>query len=183
MDLDWNDIYIFLERHSGLSYDFSDEFSRIGGYEIFINPYEWIETVDLILENLEDALECIEDWSDEIPDYMPGKDDLKKIMSESILSLIIKNINDTKRTLGIDRTTINGYDNLFNQAHLLAELVTLINESTIDDIIKSDIFNSDKDEDNIVNIFNIHKRDIPNMCITVRSIRNDYFESFNEDDE
>ena len=182
-DANWDDIFIFLERYSGVTYDFDDDLKSIEGNEIFIDTYHWKETIDMTLERLEDALDCLDDFGDDLPDYLPGKLELKKFISNSVLTKIMRNVNNVKRILGIKITGFDGYDGLTEQVYNISELVSAMVDSTVEDVMKSDIFESDGDEDSIVEALDIHKRDIPVMCMTVRSIREDYYASLDEMDD
>lgn len=182
----WQEIFNFLERYSGVSYDFSEDFSKISGNVLFIEPYQWKVTVNSILKQLEEALDCVEEYGDNLSDEMPSKKDLKKIIASYVLGELIKNINHIKRILNIDDIDISDFDDLQHQIELLFDLVDILVNNSLDEILKNNMFEEYEDDDDgggFVEVLGLHKNDMPNLSFTVLSIREDYFESLNEDDE
>jgi hypothetical protein len=49
----WSSIYEFLERYSGVSYDFSEDFQKISGNIAMIEPYQWYSGITNIMKNLQ----------------------------------------------------------------------------------------------------------------------------------
>lgn len=181
----WNDIYNFLERYSGVSYDFSEEFEKISGYTAFIEPYQWHSGITNILKDLQDALDTIEEFGDNLHEDMPNKNDLKKIIAGYVLRQLIANINSIKTILNVDVTDISNYDDLENQIGLIGDLLDMMISNSLDDILKHDLYTKyeeDEDGGGFMDVLGIHKNDITNISFTVTSIREDYFASL-EDEE
>ena len=182
----WQDIYDFLERFSGVSYDFQEDLDNISGYKAFIEPYEWHSGIMLILENLEEALDIVDEFGDELYEDLPNKRDLKKIIATYVLSKLIKNINDIKKVLNIEPTDICNFDDLENQIGILGALIDMLISNSLDDILKHDLFDKyeeDSDGGGFVDILGIHKNDMASLSFIVTSIREDYFASLDEDEE
>lgn len=181
----WPDIYNFLERYSGVSYDFAEEFERISGYVAFIEPYQWHSGIINILKELQEAIDTIDEYGDNLHEDMPSKNDLKKIVAGYVLRKLIANINNVKKSLNIDLTDISDYDDLENQIGLIGDLIEMLVSNSLDDILKHDLYTKyeeDEDGGGFLDVLGIHKNDIPNMSFTVTSIREDYFASL-EDEE
>ena len=117
-----------------------------------------------------------------------NKDDAKKLIATEIISHLVKNVNDIKKILNIERTDINGYDELEMQLFALGSLVKMLVDNSLDDILKQQLFDEyltddDEDDNPFETVLNLHKNDIPNMSFIVTSIREDYFASLDEDEE
>lgn len=181
----WQDIYDFLERFSGVSYDFQEDLDNISGYKAFIEPYEWHSGIITILDNLEDALDIVDEFGDNLHEELPDKKSLKKIIASYVLGELIKNINNIKKTLNIDATDICSYDDLENQIGIIGDLIDILISNSLDDILKHDLFDKyeeDEDGGGFVDVLGIHKNDMASLSFIVTSIREDYFESL-EDEE
>lgn len=178
------EIYDFFERYAGVSYDFTDEFASISGYTAFIEPYEWYSEIVEILNDLQDALDVIEEFGDNLQEDMPSKIDLKKIVASYVLGELIKNINNVKKNLNIDITDISSYDDLENQIAIIGDLLEILISNSLDDILKYDLFDKyeeDEDGGGFADVLGISKSDMPNLSFIVSSIREDYFASLDEE--
>ena len=184
----WEQIYDFFTRYSGVSYDFSSDIQGITGDVAFISPRIWSMKIELILKNLDNAIDVIDEFGDNLTDDMPSKSDLKKIVAQYVLRALLKNLNDIKQALHIDITDITGLEDYENQVELMATLLVMLVENSLDDILSKDLFETeskdDEEDDNqFVEIFGLHKNDVPNLSMTVQSIRQDYFASLDEESE
>lgn len=183
----WQEIYNFLERFSGVSYDFNEDLMYISGYKAFIEPYEWHSGITNILDNLEEAIDIIDQFGDELYEDLPNKKALKKLLASYVLSNLIANVNNIKRILNLDDSeNICCFDDLERQIDIISELIGLLVENTIDDVLKHDLFKKheeDEDNDSFADILGINEKDMVNLSFTVTSIRDDYFESLEENDD
>ena len=184
----WEQIYDFFNRYAGVSYDFSSDIQSITGVVPYISPRIWSVKIDLIMKNLEDALTCIDDYGDNLTDDLPSKSNLKKTISQYVLRALLKNLNDIKQTLNIENTDVSNLEDYENQVELMKELLLMLAENSLDDILSQNLFETiprdEEDDDNqFVEVFGLHKNDVPNMSMTVQSIRADYFASLYEEAE
>lgn len=182
------ELYAFFEKFAGVSFNFDDLYETIDGYTVFIEPYVWQTCINDIVDGLDDAMNVIEQFGDDLNDDMPDKDDAKKLIATEIISHLVKNVNDIKKILNIERTDINGYDDLEMQLFALGSLVKMLVDNSLDDILKQQLFDEyltddDEDDNPFETVLNLHKNDIPNMSFIVTSIREDYFASLDEDEE
>ena len=99
----WPEIYNFFEQYAGVSYNFVEDLQSLSGDAIFIETYDWQAKKDDILENLQEALDCIEEYGQYLGEDMPSKQDLKKIVDNyrtvSDFQLIFTKLDETS-TLG-----------------------------------------------------------------------------------
>lgn len=181
----WSSIYEFLERYSGVSYDFSEDFQKISGNIAMIEPYQWYSGITNIMKNLQEAIDVIDEFGDNLHEDMPNKHGLKKIVATHVLRQLIANINNIKTTLNIEVRDISDYDNLENQISLLNDLIGLMIDNSLEDILHHDLYNKyeeDEDGGGFLDVLGIHENDIPNINLIITSIREDYFASL-EDEE
>lgn len=183
----WPEIYAFFEQFAGVSFNFVEDLEALKGDAIFIETYEWQTRKDDILENLQDALDCIEENSQYLGEDMPSKQDLKKIVASYVLSELVDDLNSIKRTLNIEVNDIASFDDLENQLYVISMLVEMLANNSLDTLLSEDLFNTyiteeEDDENQFETILGLSSNDVPNLSFTVTSIREDYFESLNEDD-
>jgi len=183
----WPEIYNFFEQFAGVSYDFVEDIDVIIGDTVFIDPTRWNNTVSRILDNLEDALDCIEEYGHFLGEDMPSKNDLKKFVASYVLGELVSNINSIKRKLNIETEDISNFDELEQQLYTIGQLVEMLKSNSLDEILEKDLFNTylveDDDEDNpFVTVLGLHENDVTNLSFTVTAIRDDYFAQLDEDE-
>jgi hypothetical protein len=184
----WPEIYNFFEQFAGVSFNFIEDLQALDGNAIFIETYEWQTKKDDILENLQDALDCIEENGQYLGEDMPSKQDLKKIVASYVLSELVKDLNSIKQTLNIEVNDIASFDDLENQLYVISMLVEMLANNSLDTLLSENLFatyiTEEEDEDNeFETVLGLSANDVPNLSFTVTSIREDYFESLNEDEE
>ena len=184
----WPQIYDFFTRYTGVSYDFATDIQEIANPLAFISPRIWAMKINMIMTNLESAMDCIDEFGDNLTDDMPSKSDLKKIISQYVLRALLGNLAEVKRILHIMNVDVSSFEDFEMQVELLKELLVMLVENSLDDILSKNLFETesrdDEDDDNqFVEVFGLHQNDVPNMSMTVQSIRQDYFESLDDDNE
>lgn len=184
----WPQIYEFFTRYTGVSYDFTSDLQEIQDPLAYISPRIWAMKVNMIMTNLESAMDCIDEFGDNLTDDMPNKSDLKKIVAQYVLRALIYNLNEIKRVLHIDNIDISSFEDFETQVELMKELLVMLAENSLDDILAKDLFETesreDEEDDNqFTEVFGLQKNDVPNLSMTVQSIRQDYFESLDDDNE
>lgn len=182
----WNEIHNFFEQFAGVSYDFSDDLRDISGDTIFIDPIRWRNTVVSIIDNLQDALTCIDDYGEYLGDDMPSKKGLKKIVASYVLTGLTDLLNSIKGKLNIEKTDISNFDSLEQQLIIISEMIDMFVNISLDEIISKNLFENnfveDDDDDNPLELFfGLHSNDVTNLSFTITSIRDDYFALMDEE--
>lgn len=184
----WPEIYNFFEQFAGVSYNFVEDLQELDGNAIFIETYAWQAKKDDILENLQDALDCIEENAQYLGEDMPSKQDLKKIVASYVLGELVRDLNSIKQTLHIEVNDICSFDDLENQLYVISMLVEMLANNNLDTLLSENMFDTyikeEEDDDNeFVTVLGLSSNDVPNLSFTVTSIREDYFDSLNNEDE
>ena len=78
--MDWEAVYSWLEQHSGVSYDLNDDINQIKGDVAFTETFTWATKISLILDELDDALDVIDENHRELTEDLPGRDDFKRML-------------------------------------------------------------------------------------------------------
>lgn len=183
----WNEIHNFFEQFAGVPYDFSDDLRDISGDAIFVDPIRWRHTVISIINDLQDALTCIDDYGAFLGEDMPNKQNLKKIVASYVLEELTNLLNSIKGKLNIEKTDISNFDNLEQQLITISEMIEMFVHISLEEIISKDLFQNnfveDDDEDNPLEmLFGLHPNDVTNLSFTITSIRDDYFALLDEDE-
>ena len=178
----WSELFIWLERYSGVSYDFSEDIARIKGDIAFIDTYEWFNVISNLFDNLSEAIDVVDEFGDNLTDELPNKKKVKNMLTSYVISNLLDNVNDIKRKLNIDIVDISNSDTLIQHINIIMELIQMLSENEMDDIFKQQLFEKHEEENGntFTEILNIQKDDITNMYFTVSSIQQDYFDSLDE---
>lgn len=178
----WSELFIWLERYSGVSYDFSEDIASIKGDIAFIDTYEWFNIINNLFDNLSEAIDVVDEFGDNLTDELPNKKKVKNMLTSYVVSNLLDNVNDIKRKLNIDIVDISNSDTLIQHINIIMELIQMLSENEMDDIFKQQLFEKHEEENGntFTEILNIQKDDIANMYFTVSSIQQDYFDSLDE---
>lgn len=174
----YDEVYDWLEEHSGNAYDLREDISNVSGDQIFISPHEWHSNMHYILEKLEDAIDVVDENWRQLPDTMPSRAELKKLITADILGQLVKIIQSIEIKLQIDPIDINNVDTLYVVIETLFDIVEEMKTHSMDQIIKTDWFDDyNEDNDDILSVkMGIHKNDLSNMYFTIQSISDLYDE-------
>ena len=189
MDVDWNLIYNWLEQHSGVSYNFDDDFREITGDVAFDSPVFWSTTIGLIFDQLDEALDVIDEYGYSLPDDMPSKDQLKRIFADACITNILTNVNHIKSSLNIPIEKISSVEDLNNQVNALKDFILLAKINPVEEFVKEETFRNfeDANDDILEDKFSIHVNDLPSMWETISSIvetlKEDEIEDIEDGDE
>lgn len=178
----WSELFIWLERYSGVSYDFSEDIASIKGDIAFIDTYEWFNVISNLFDNLSEAIDVVDEFGDNLTDELPNKKKVENMLTSYVISNLLDNVNDIKRKLNIDIVDISNSDTLIQHINIIMELIQMLSENEMDDIFKQQLFEKHEEENGntFTEILNIQKDDITNMYFTVSSIQQDYFDSLDE---
>ena len=180
--MDWEAVYSWFEQHSGVSYDLNDDISQIKGDVAFTETFTWATKISLILDELDEALDVIDENHRELTEDLPGRDDFKRMLVTDTIMKILNEVNGIKRQLGITPTKIKTVNELLQHVNALRDLINMLKINPIEDIIKDKLFEKyeDENDDAFSELLDLHKNDMTNLWETVRSVV-DYIED--DDDE
>lgn len=180
--MDWEAVYSWLEQHSGVSYDLNDDINQIKGDVAFTETFTWATKISLILDELDEALDVIDENYRELTEDLPGRDDFKRMLVADTIMKILNEVNGIKRQLGITPTKIKTVNELLQHVNALRDLINMLKINPIEDIIKDKLFEKyeDENDDAFSELLDLHKNDMTNLWETVRSVV-DYIED--DDDE
>lgn len=179
--MDWEAIFNWLEQKSGVSYDLNEDISAISGDTAFTEPFLWQIKISFILEDMESAIETVEEYRSELTEDLPPKEKLQKGIENEYVRKLTENINNVKRQLGMSITPINDAEDVLTNVGALFELISTMKALPIDSLQTREWFDKfDEENDNILtDVLELHKNDLVDIHQTVETI----VESLNNDDE
>lgn len=168
----YDEIYTWLEEYSGCAYDFRDDIADVSGDAIFTSSHEWHLNMHYILDKLSEAIDVVDENWKMLPDTLPSRTDLKKLITSDVLGQLVQIIYSIEQKLLIEPVDITDVDTLHLTIETLFDLVNELTTNSIDDTLKRDWFEDYNEEnDNILSVkFGIHKNDLSNMYFTIQSI-------------
>jgi hypothetical protein len=179
--MDWEAIFNWLEQKSGVSYDLNEDISAISGDTAFTEPFFWQIKISFILEDMENAIETVEEYRSELTEDLPPREKLQKGIENEYVRKLTENINNVKRQLGMSITPINDAEDVLTNVGGLFELISTMKALPIDSLQTREWFDKfDEENDNILtDVLELHKNDLVDIHQTVETI----VESLNNDDE
>lgn len=171
------EIYDWLESRTGSPYDFRDEISELDIADAFLAPVDWYNTITITLDRLEDCVEDINEHKDEIPDYLPSAQDIKKLIIEETCMLFMNKLNEVKQRIGITETTINDVDDLTRQCYIISQVIELCKETKIGQIIVALRKFEEENEDYLLDSFGISERDYSQLYSDITDVVADFEEN------
>lgn len=179
--MDWEAIFNWLEQKSGVSYDLSEDISAISGDTAFTEPFFWQIKISFILEDMESAIETVEEYRSELTEDLPPREKLQKGIENEYVRKLTENINNVKRQLGMSITPINDAEDVLTNVGGLFELISTMKALPIDSLQTREWFDKfDEENDNILtDVLELHKNDLVDIHQTVETI----VESLNNDDD
>lgn len=179
--MDWIAIFNWLEQKSGVSYDLDEDISAISGDTAFTEPFFWQIKISFILEDMESAIETVEEYRSELTEDLPPREKLQKGIENEYVRKLTENINNVKRQLGMSITPINDAEDVLTNVGALFELISTMKALPIDSLQTREWFDKfDEENDNILtDVLELHKNDLVDIHQTVETI----IESLNNDDE
>ena len=180
-----DEVYTWIEEYAGTSYDFDEAIQEIDGNAAFLSPFEWRTAIDLILDQMDDALDIVDKYWRLLPDTLPNRTNLKRMITETTLRELVKNVDSVCKQLNINTPTMTTVDDLRDIVVALCELLDILIEHDTDDIIKNKLYeeHEENNEDSFAYKLDIQKEDMTQLSFNVSSIRQAYFEGLDEDEE
>lgn len=190
--MDWGIIYEWLDQKSGVSFDPNEDLNSIINDVAFTDPFFWCMKISFILDDMDAAIETVDEYHNELTEELPPREKLKKGIEENIISHLSSNINSVKQKLGLSINPITDAESVLENATTLRDLIMSLSSFTIEELQKRSWFDEYEDQtDNALSeILEIHKNDLIDISQTIETIREntsiedeDEFDEDNEDDE
>ena len=179
--MDWEAIFNWLEQKSGVSYDLNDDLSAIGGDTAFLEPFFWQRKIAFILEDMDAAIETVEENRNELTEDLPPREKLQKGIENEYVRKLAENINAVKKQLGMSITPINDAEDVSINSAALYELISTLKAFDLGSLQTREWFDKyDEATDNaLTEVLELHKNDLPDIHETIESI----VESLNDEDD
>lgn len=183
--MDWTVLYGWLEQKSGVSYDPNDDLNSLQGEIAFTEPFTWAMKINFIIEDMNNAIETIEEYSYELTDDMPSEDDLIKNIKEHVIdNNLVRIINSVKQKIGLSINPITDEEGVLENVNSLRDLIMTMNAFPLEELQKRKWFETyeEESENALSDILEIHKNDLIDIHQSIESLVEDA--SFiDEDDE
>ena len=182
--MDWELIYDWLEQKSGVSYDLNEDIDSIKG-KAFTETYYWQMRINMILDDLEAAIEVVdENWRELTPE-MPSRDKLKEGLEKDCIRKLANEINTVKSMLGMSQTPIKDEEDVLENALPLAEMISICTSFSFEEIQKRKWFEEydEESEGALTEVLELHKNDLADIYQTIEGIRESYAEDTDDEDE
>lgn len=180
-----DEVYVWMEEYCGVSYDFKEAIQEVSGTQAFISPFEWRITLELVLEHLNEAIDAIDEHWRGLPEDLPNRTEMKRMFTQSTLMLILQNINSVCSQMNIEPPqNISTIDQLSNAIVVIADLITLLANHSLDEIMNRNLFDEYEESNGeaFFNVLQLHREDMTQLSFTVNEIRQMYYESLDEED-
>lgn len=180
-----DEIYVFLEEYTGTSYDFDESVAEINGETAFVSPFEWRVAIENILTQLDEATDAIDEHWRNIPSDMPNRTEMKRMLAQRALTLLVGNIKNVCDQLNIDTPKMSTIDQLKIVVQTLFELLEMLGAYELDVILKDELFEQHEEEndDSFNEILDVTKKDITQLSFNVSAIRQAYYEALDEEEQ
>ena len=179
--MDWEAIFNWLEQKTGVSYDLNDDLSEIKGDVAFDQPFFWQLKISFILEDMDAAIEAVEEYRSELTEDLPPREKLQKGIENEYVRKLAENINAVKKQLGMSITPINDAEDVSINSAALYELISTLKAFDLGSLQTREWFDKyDEATDNaLTEVLELHKNDLPDIHETIESI----IESLNDEDD
>lgn len=171
------EIYDWLESRSGSPYDFREEIEEIELADAFLTPTDWFNTISITLDRLEDCIETINEYKDEIPDELPDYKAMKKLIIEETTRLLLIKLDEVKVRIGIKNVRVKNAEELITHLSMISKLIDICKNTKVENIISKI---SKFEEDNgyfLMDNFDITERDYSQLYSDITDVISDFEEN------
>lgn len=179
-----DEIYAWLESYAGVSYDFNEAIAELSRTNACVDPFQWKISIETILDQLTQANDVIDEYKQSIPMELPNAKQIKRILTENMLSGVLNSIRAVFLQLNLDPPTIKTVDQLRDVVQTMYELLIIIISYDINDILKRNLYeeHEESDDNSFANIIGVMKQDITSLVMSVNAIRDSYFDALDADE-
>ena len=179
--MDWTILFDWLEQKTGVSYDLNDAMSDIDGDVAFSEPFLWYINISFVVEDMENAVQAVEDFRNELTEDLPSKTKIQKFIENEYIRRLTENINNVKKQLGMAITPIRDAADVATNVTALYELISTMETVSIENLKTREWFEKyDEANDNVLtDVLELHQNDLIDIHQTIETI----VESLNDDDD
>lgn len=183
--MDWKVLYDWFTQKAGVSYDFNEDIGEIDGDTAFNETFFWSMKIGFILDDMESAIEVVEENWRELTEDLPPRDKLKKLFTEDTISKLAKNINDVKKKLGLKIDELTDAEDIMENVVGLRDLISMLSVFSIEDLQKRNWFEEyDESSDGLLSdTLGIHKNDLVDIHQNIETILEGYNDDEDEDND
>jgi phosphoglycerate-specific signal transduction histidine kinase len=182
----FDEIYTWLESYAGVSYDFDESIKEIDASNAFIDPFNWRVSIEIILNQLDDACDIIDMYWKAIPTALPPRDKMKRLLTQNTLQMIVTNIRSVCTQINVDLVNeITTMDRLKETVEVISELLDILVNHDLNEIIKQDLFTQHEEENDnsFLTYLGLNKQDVSQLSFSVNAIREAYYDALNNEDD
>lgn len=179
-----DEIYTWMESYAGVSFDFDETMQDVGESVAIIEPFTWHAVVIIMLSHLDDACDIIDTYWRAIPEGLPSKNRMKRMITEHAFTLLIANIRNICNLLNLDIPEITSMEFLKKVIEALYDLLQMLTNNTIDDIISNHMYDDHEEanDDSFSSILSVMPEDMSQLAMTVTAIRDAYYDALDNED-
>ena len=179
--MDWTILFDWLEQKTGVSYDLNDAMSDIDGDVAFSEPFLWYINISFVVEDMENAVQAVEDFRNELTEDLPSKTKIQKFIENEYIRRLTENINNVKKQLGMAITPIRDAADVATNVTALYELISTMETVSIENLKTREWFEKyDEANDNVLtDVLELHQNDLIDIHQTIETL----VESLNDDDD
>lgn len=180
-----DELYAWLESYSGASFDFDDAIRELDNLNVFIDPFNWKISIETMFDQLDDAIDVIDEFKRAIPTDMPNRKELKRLLTQNVLSSVVKNVRTVSAQINLTIEEINTLDKLKQIVQTIYELITMFVNYDINDILKRDLFgvHEENNDDSYNELLGVSKEDLSQIAMNINAIRDSYYDALDSDED
>jgi hypothetical protein len=179
----FEEVYCWLESYCGSRCDPSDQIAAIEYPQAFVDPYSWCLNIRIMADTLVDAFETIDLNRDSIPDTMPDATIMKKLLRDQTRDAITANMRVVRNKLNMSKIiVVNMDDFIANQLFPITDLIRMCIDNDSSEIVGHlfDDYENEHEDNGFMETLDISKEDIPEIALTIKEERENYFASNEE---
>jgi hypothetical protein len=180
----FDEIYPWLESYAGVSFDFDESMKEIDGQTAIVEPFTWHAGIIILLEQLDDACNIIDTYWRAIPEGLPTKNKMKRMLTEHVFTLLLANIHTICNELNLDIPEVSTMEILKNVIEAMYDLLRMLKEHDTDEISTQNMYedHEEANDDSFAEMLGVMKEDLPQLSMTVNAIVDAYYDSLDVDD-
>lgn len=181
----WYELLSWLETRSGKDFDFSDVMSTLTLKDAIMSPYIWSIRFDDVIDGLEESLEILNEFSDELPSTLPDITDIRTALISEISIGLNSSINEIVKSLNMFVARSESFDDLVNQKNAMIGLIIMLSDHNVKQVKDDDMLTDlDNECGNVlIDTFNINVDDLFIIQDNIMSMKETFRDEVENDDD